>query len=164
MILVDDHDNEVGTATRERCHRGSGLRHRAFVLLIDNGRGDVLLQWRQPTKLGGGRWDVSATSHVRRGETYDAAISRCVRHELGIAASIAWTRVNAYVYTERLGDCSENEFCCLFIGRYDGAMSPNYAELGGVRWVRLADLAGEIRVDTAPYTAWLREAVAHLAP
>ncbi len=163
LILVDDEDNEVGTADRERCHRGPGLRHRAFVLLIERRRGDVLLQWRHPDKLGGARWDVSATSHVRRGETYGAAIERCVRHELGIVEPIAWARVHSYVYTERLGDRSENEFCTLFSGRYDGAMHPNYAELGDLKWVELADLAQEIRADPAPYTAWLKHAVARLA-
>ena len=163
MILVDDHDNEVGTASREQCHRGSGLRHRAFVLFIENSRDEVLLQWRRHSKLGGGRWDVSATSHVRKGETYETAIARCVMHELGIALPIVWRRVLSYVYAERLGDRSENEFCWLFAGRYDGSLRPNDAELGELRWVRLADLGSEIRADPMQYTAWLREAASHLA-
>jgi isopentenyl-diphosphate delta-isomerase len=163
LILVDDHDHEIGTATREQCHRGPGLRHRAFVLLIDNGRDDVLLQWRCPGKLGGGRWDVSATSHVRRGESYDTAIARCVRYELGIVEPVVWNRLLSYVYTERLGDWSENEFCWLFAGRYGGAMQPNYAELGELKWVRRADLPAAIRADPVQYTAWLKEAVTHLA-
>jgi isopentenyl-diphosphate delta-isomerase len=163
LILVDDQDNELGTATREDCHRGPGIRHRAFVLLIENDRGEVLLQWRRSSKLGGERWDVSATSHVRRGETYETAIARCARHELGIGQPLAWRRVLSYVYTERLGEWSENEYCCLYAGRYDGSLHPNDAEIGGVKWVRLADLASDIRADPARYTGWLKEAVTHLA-
>ena len=163
LILVDDHDNEVGFADRDQCHRGAGLRHRAFVLLIENDREEVLLQWRRSRKLGGGRWDVSATSHVRRGETYEAAIARCVRHELGIAERVTWRRVGSYVYTERLGDWSENEFCWLFAGSYSGVMAPNYDELDELKWVRRADLSSEIQTDAARYTAWLKEAVAQLA-
>ena len=163
MILVDDHDTEVGTASREECHQGDGLRHRAFVLLIENGRGEVLLQRRCQSKLGGGRWDVSATSHVRKGENYETAIGRCAAHELGIGQPIVWQRVLSYVYTERLGDRSENEFCSLFTGRYDGSLRPNYAELDELRWVRLADLADEICADPLRYTSWLKEAMTRLA-
>lgn len=162
LILVDDHDNEVGTASREECHRGSGLRHRAFVLLIDNSRDEVLVQRRCRSKLGGGRWDVSATSHVRKGETYSAAISRCAAHELGIEQAVAWHRRLAYVYTEHLGDRSENEYCALFTGQYDGSLRPNHAELDELRWVSLTDLMAEIRADPVQYTGWLREALAHL--
>lgn len=163
MILVDDQDNEVGSASREACHRGSGLRHRAFVLFIENERDEILLQWRCRTKLGGGRWDVSATSHVRKGESYESAISRCAMHELGIEQPVTWRRVLSYVYTERLGDWSENEFCWLIAGRYDGSLRPNYAELSELKWVCLADLESEIRADPVRYTGWLKEAAGHLA-
>lgn len=132
------------------------------MLLVENGRDEVLLQRRSQSKLGGGRWDVSATSHVRRSETYEMAIARCAAHELGIGQPLAWRRVLSYVYTERLGEWSENEFCSLFAGRYDGPLSPNFTELEELRWVRLADLASEIRVDPVQYTGWLREAVIRL--
>ena len=165
LILVDEEDNEIGTASREECHRGSGLRHRAFVLLIENARAEVLLQQRPARKLGGGRWDVSATSHVRRGESYDSAIARCVAHELGIAQSLRWLRVLSYVYMEPLGDRSENEFCVLYSARYDGTLRPNDCEIDAVRWIHLTDLVAEIRTDPVLYTAWLREAAtrAHAA-
>jgi isopentenyl-diphosphate delta-isomerase len=159
LILVDEHDNEIGTASREECHRGSGLRHRAFVVLIENDRAELLLQRRCGSKLGGDRWDVSATSHVRSGETYESAILRCVRHELGIVERVAWHPVLSYIYEERLGDASENEFCLLYSGRYTGALQPNYSELTALRWVRLSDLADEIRADPLLYTSWLKEAV-----
>ena len=162
MILVDDDDNEVGTASREECHRGTGLLHRAFVLLIENGRDEVLVQWRCHNKLGGGRWDVSAASHVRKGESYETAIVRCAAHELGIGRPVAWRRVLSYVYTERLGSCSEKEFCSLFAGRYDGSLRPNYAELDELRWVRLADLADQICAEPVRYTSWLTQAVTRL--
>jgi len=163
LILVDEHDNEVGNASREECHRGFGIRHRAFVLFIENNLSEVLLQRRSPNKLGGGRWDVSAASHVRRGEDYETAIVRCVAHELGIVQPVAWRRTLSYVYTESLGERSENEFCALFWGKYDGALCPNSVELDELRWVRFADLSGSIRTDPARYTRWLQEAVIRLA-
>ena len=133
------------------------------MLLIENGRGEILLQRRRQSKLGGGRWDASAASHVRKGEDYEAAISRCAAHELGVMQAVPWRRILSYVYTERLGDYSENEFCALFTGRYDGPLHPNDAELDELKWVRLTDLADSIAADPTPYTSWLREAVTRLA-
>ena len=163
LILVDEDDTEIGVASREECHRGAGLRHRAFVLLIEDDRQQVLLQRRCGGKLGGDRWDVSATSHVRIGETYETGIRRCVLHELGIVQPIGWQRVLSFVYTERLGACSENEFCTLFTGRYDGLLYPNDAELSGLRWVRLDELITDIRADPVSYTSWLIEAATRFA-
>jgi isopentenyl-diphosphate delta-isomerase len=163
LILVDECDNALGTADRETCHRGAGIRHRAFVLWIENARRDVLLQWRLPRKLGGGRWDVSATSHVRHGETYEAAVARCAQHELGITAAVPWRRVVSYVYTEALGDHSENEFCWLFAGEYLGPIRINELEIGAVQWVTTGALAAGIRAAPDQYTGWLRAAVAQLA-
>jgi isopentenyldiphosphate isomerase len=131
-------------------------------VLIDNGRGEVLLQRRGRAKLGGERWDVSAASHVRTGETYETAIGRCVLHELGIEQVVPWQSMVSYVYTERIGDHSENEFCRLFTGRYDGPLRPNPSELDELSWVRLADLVAKVRANPTPYTSWLREAVIRL--
>lgn len=158
LILVDEHDGEIGSASREECHRGAGKRHRAFVLWIENDREELLLQRRRGSKLGGDRWDVSATSHVRVGETYETAIARCVRHELGIAQPLPWERVLAYLYTESLGGYSENEFCALYRTRYSGPLQPNYDELTALRWVLPATLLAAIERDPTPYTSWLREA------
>ena len=139
-----------------------GLRHRAFVLLLENEQGDILIQRRSSRKLGGGRWDVSAASHVRRGETYETAITRCIAHELGVGQPIAWRRILSYVYTEHLGEYSENEFCVLFVGDYDGLLRPNHDELDELRWVHLPNLVSEIRDLPVQYTGWLKETVARL--
>src|SRR5436853_404501 len=80
LIRVDDKDNQVGTDTRENCHLGRGLRHRAYVVFLFHG-GELLLQRRSREKLlWPGYWDVSYTSHVYPGETYfEAALRRGVQ-------------------------------------------------------------------------------------
>lgn len=159
LILVDDNDNEIGTASREECHAGKGLRHRAFVIFLFNKKNELLVQLRSAKKLGGERWDVSATSHVRKGETYDSAAARCLRHELGIIQELRLEKALSYVYTEQYEGHAENEFCTLLIGDYDGAIDPNPEEMDEVRHVRLSDIAEEIKNSTHDYTKWLRVAV-----
>ena len=76
LILVDDNDNEIGTDTRENCHSGNGKRHRAYTAFVFHD-GKLLLQQRSKKKLlWPGAWDVSFTSHVYPGESYQQAAKR----------------------------------------------------------------------------------------
>jgi isopentenyl-diphosphate delta-isomerase type 1 len=83
LVLVDDNDRELGLDTRENCHKGNGRRHRAFVVFLFKD-GKMLLQRRSmKKKLWPGYWDVSVTSHVYKGETYENAGIRRSQQELG---------------------------------------------------------------------------------
>ena len=50
LILVDEADHGVGHMSKVLCHEGRGILHRAFSLLIFNGRGELLLQQRSASK------------------------------------------------------------------------------------------------------------------
>lgn len=36
LVLVDEHDREIGVETKQACHTGDGLLHRAFSIFIFN--------------------------------------------------------------------------------------------------------------------------------
>src|SRR3984885_12779770 len=44
LILVDEADCEIGFLNKTACHRGAGVLHRAFSLLVFNDEGELLLQ------------------------------------------------------------------------------------------------------------------------
>ncbi len=157
LILVDDNDRELGFASREECHAGRGRRHRAFVIFLFNKKKELLVQFRAASKLGGSRWDVSCTSHVRKGETYDSAAERCMLTELGMKTPVK--KVLAYVYEELYKDHAENEHCALFIGNYDGSLKPNKEEMEKIEWMKLGKLSKDMKADSQQYTKWLRIAV-----
>ena len=46
LILVDEHDNEVGSLNKVLCHDGDGKLHRAFSLFVFDAEGQLLLQQR----------------------------------------------------------------------------------------------------------------------
>lgn len=50
LLLVDEADQGVGHLSKLKCHEGQGVLHRAFSLLIFNGKGELLLQQRSATK------------------------------------------------------------------------------------------------------------------
>ena len=154
LILVDDNDNPIGTASREECHKGKGKRHRAFVVFLFDSKGRILLQFRNKNKLGGNRWDITATSHVRKGETYDSAAERCMKHEIGISAPLK--KIGAFVYTESYGDYSENEYCVVLIGKFSGKVTPNKEEIDEIKYTALGELKKDVEKKPNFYTKWLR--------
>jgi len=155
LVLVDDNDNEIGTDTRENCHSGAGKRHRAYTAFIFHDR-KVLLQQRSERKLlWPGAWDVSFTSHVYPGETYQQAASRRAKQELGATVG-PLADVYSFVYFAPQGANAENEFCRVLVGDFDGKISPNREEMTSVRWARLSEVQADLKARPDAYTPWFR--------
>ena len=155
LILVDDNDNQIGTDTRENCHAGKGKRHRAYTAFIFH-NGKMLLQQRSSKRLlWPGAWDVSFTSHVYPGETYQRAASRRALEELG--ANVGPLKdVHSFVYIAPQGANAENEFCRVLVGDFDGKISPNRDEMMAVRWARVSDVAADLKAHPETYTPWFK--------
>src|ERR1700683_425996 len=86
LILVDEADCEIGFLNKSACHRGAGVLHRAFSLLVFNDEGELLLQQRAASKrLWPLYWSNSCCSHPRRAESLETAVHRRLREELGIS-------------------------------------------------------------------------------
>jgi isopentenyl-diphosphate delta-isomerase len=155
LVLVDDNDNEIGTDTREACHSGKGKRHRAYTaLLFHDGR--MLLQQRSRKKLlWPGAWDVSFTSHVYPGETYQQAASRRALQELS-ARVRELTDVYSFVYFAPQGANAENEFCRVLVGEFDGRIRPNPDEMMAVRWATTSEVKADLASNPDSYTPWFR--------
>lgn len=152
---MDDDDNQIGTDTRENCHLGKGKRHRAYVVfLFHDGR--ILLQQRSREKaLFPLYWDVSFTSHVYPGESYYQAAVRKGKQELDAGFS-QLTDVYSFVYTAPFGKWSENEYCKLLVGDFDGKIRPNPAEIADVGYSSIRELDDEMKAAPDKYTPWLK--------
>ena len=153
LILVDDNDNEIGTDTRENCHVGMGKRHRAYTAFLFHD-GKMLLQRRSGKKLlWPGAWDVSFTSHVYPGETYQQAAARRAKQELNAKVGTL-TDVHSFVYFAPQGDNAENEFCRVLVGDFDGKIIPNEEEMMSVRWAKLSEVKDDRAAHPEAYTPW----------
>ena len=155
LVLVDDNDKELGLDTRENCHRGNGRRHRAFVVFLFK-EDKMLLQRRSmKKKLWPGYWDVSVTSHVYKGETYENAGIRRTRQELNAEVG-SLRRVLDYTYFAKFGDYAENEFCVLLIGDLAGTVKPNPDEIMETKYVTVRELGEDMAKNPDVYTPWFK--------
>lgn len=156
LVLVDDEDNELGLDTRENCHKGMGRRHRAFVVFLFDKEGRMLLQRRSTKKkLWPTFWDLSVTSHVYKGETYEAAGIRRAMQELDVKVKSLARKLD-YTYFAKFGDYCENEFCVLLTGDLEGAPNPNPDEIMETKFMSMDALGKDMVENPDAYTPWFK--------
>jgi isopentenyl-diphosphate Delta-isomerase len=76
VILVDEHDNELGVMEKMQAHR-EGKLHRAISVLIINSKKQLLLQQRAYNKYHSpGLWANTCCTHPKQGETPETTAKR----------------------------------------------------------------------------------------
>lgn len=160
IYTVDELGNLLTLDYRQSLHlTKSSRRHAAVIGMILRKDGRFLVQWRAKNKLGGDRLDVSATTHVRKDETYESALQRSFENELRIIERIPLWHVFDFKYTEDLGEHMENEFCKVYFGSYDGPVAPNPEEIDRVDHMSIVQLKTFVNESEEKSTKWLRETV-----
>jgi isopentenyl-diphosphate delta-isomerase len=156
LILVDENDNETGYLTKDLCHQGSGILHRAFSVFIFNDKKDLLLQRRSEDKLlWPNYWSNSVCSHPRKGESLEIASQRRLDDEMGINADLKWLFKFQYqAKFKNLG--SEFELCHVLIGKHNGLYFPNPNEIKDLMLIPFEDVEKEITKNEKYYTPWFK--------
>jgi isopentenyl-diphosphate delta-isomerase len=158
LILVDDEDRETGFLSKQECHIGAGLLHRAFSVFLFNPDGKLLLQQRSEQKLLWPLyWSNSCCSHPRQSESVDQAAHRRVQEELNLACDLRF--LYKFKYQARFGDIgAEHELCHVFAGftQADGKIAAHPDEIAEWRHIRPDALTSEIAADPERFTPWLK--------
>ena len=96
VILVDEHDREIGSGEKLQIHQ-EGKLHRAFSVLVFNWKQELLLQKRKETKYhSGGLWTNTCCSHPRPGELTLEAAQRRLHEEMGLTCPLR--EVGNFIY------------------------------------------------------------------
>ena len=162
LILVDEQDREIGSASKAECHEGTGTLHRAFSIFVFNAENQLLLQQRSESKpLWPLYWSNTCCSHPRRGETMDLAVSRRLRQELGFECDL--TYLYKFMYQAQFGDAgAEREFCSVYYGYYDGSVDANVSEIADWRHVDITSLNEELDAHPERFSPWFKLEWAHI--
>lgn len=153
VVLVDQHDREVGTREKLEAHR-AGLLHRAFSVMIFNSDDRLLLQKRHTGKYhSGGLWANSCCGHPRPKEDANDAAARRLHEEMGFVTTL--TFLGSLLYRADVGSgLIEHEFVHIFHGRHDGPVRPDPKECDAHRWVELPVLLNEMQTAPLAFAVW----------
>ncbi len=163
VILVDENNKEIGVEEKIKAHQ-EGKLHRAFSIFVFNSKGELLIQQRAKTKYHSeGLWSNTVCSHPRPNETYFQATHRRLREEMGFDCELK--KLFCFIYnTGFQNGLIENEYDCVFIGKFDGTPKPNPQEIMDYKWVSMKELRDDIISNPNKYSVWLKIALEKIEP
>ncbi|KAK6409557.1 isopentenyl-diphosphate delta-isomerase idi1 [Elasticomyces elasticus] len=177
-IVLDDHDNPIGSASKKVCHLmeniDKGLLHRAFSVFLFDSQNRLLLQQRATEKITfPDMWTNTCCSHPlgipgETGSTLDAAVAgvkraaqRKLDHELGIKAHQVpldkfnfLTRIHYKAPSD--GKWGEHEIDYILFIKADVDLDSNPNEVQATKWVAEDDLKTMLKDDTLLFTPWFK--------
>jgi isopentenyl-diphosphate Delta-isomerase len=155
IIVVDEDDKEIGLLSKEKCHDGKGILHRAFLAIVMNNKKEVFLCKRSSNKrLWPDIWDGSIASHIHKGETYESATIRRAKEELGIKVKDAKFLFKFRYQIPYSKSGGENEICGVMLIEFDGEIKPNKEEISQVKKTPINRIAKEI--EDKKYAPWMQ--------
>lgn len=124
FVVVDENDKILEYRTRHDCHHDKSLIHRAVGIVLVNDKGEIILQKRSQNKdTDPGKYDVAASGHVARSESYEQAAQREMQEELGVTASLTFVDKMVMRFPE------ETEFDAFFKAVHNGPFKINKDEI-----------------------------------
>ncbi|OGJ37482.1 MAG: hypothetical protein A2383_00460 [Candidatus Pacebacteria bacterium RIFOXYB1_FULL_39_46] len=154
VVLVNEQDEEIGSASLIEAHQKKGLLHRAssvFLFRKKNGKLEFLIQQRSPQKvLAANLWANTVCGNVTPKEDCKHCITRRLREELGIEKSDLTKLVKYRYQVDCGGGFAENEIDQIFVGWYDGSINPDTSEVIQAKWVDWQSFLAFIQKGTIP--------------
>ncbi|MBT8227694.1 MAG: isopentenyl-diphosphate Delta-isomerase [Dactylosporangium sp.] len=160
VVTVDEGGASLGTCTVAEAHAGSGVRHRAFSVLLRDPRGRVLLQRRASVKTRfPGAWANTCCGHPAPEEDLAVSAARRLTEEMGLRG-IRLVEAGSFAYqaTDPATGRVEHEFDHVLVGRTDTDPIPDPAEVADWCWLApssLPDLPPRLAGASARYAPWL---------
>ncbi|MBX9850355.1 MAG: isopentenyl-diphosphate Delta-isomerase [Cytophagaceae bacterium] len=155
VVLVDEHDNELGVLDKLAAHR-IGALHRAFSVFVFNSKGELLLQQRADDKYhSGGLWSNTCCSHPAKGEAIADAARRRLKEEMGFECEVFFKFIFSYRIEFENG-LTEHELDHVYFGICDETPTPNSSEVKNWRYISLPKLQEELAQSPEKFTGWIR--------
>jgi isopentenyl-diphosphate delta-isomerase len=153
VILVDEHDVEIGSMEKMEAHI-QGRLHRAFSVFIFNQKGEMLIQQRALRKYhSGGLWTNACCSHPKPNEETIDAAHRRLQEEMGFDTPLV--KAFDFKYKANFNNgLTEHEFDHVFVGFYDGKIISNFDEVESFAYRSMEKIESSFTEYADFYTEW----------
>lgn len=153
VILVDLHDQQLGTMSKMEAHE-KAILHRAFSIFVLNSNKELLLQKRSFSKYHSpGLWTNTCCSHQRDGESNLEAGNRRMMEEMGITAPLK--ELFTFIYKASFDNgLTEHELDHVMVGYTDEDPNINTDEVAYFKWMSLEALKKDLVKNPDDYTVW----------
>jgi len=176
VVLVDEQNKEIGTASKDTVHTKNTPLHRGFSLFLFNSKNELLLTKRSKNKKTfPGVWTNTVCGHPGPGESVVDGAKRRLKDELGIdldvesskrsVLSLKGPTLNDLIrevapYRYRFADANgivENEICPILVAHADVDPKPHRDEVEEWKWMGWEEFLEEIKKHYDIYSPWCVE-------
>jgi isopentenyl-diphosphate delta-isomerase len=157
VVLMDADGKRIGTADKAGVHSADTPLHLAFSCHVFDEAGRVLLTRRALSKsTWPGVWTNAFCGHPVPDESFEDAVERRARHELGIGIRELEAILPDFRY--RAIDASgivEHEVCPVFRATIVGELAPCPDEVAEWAWVQPDALRSAVSTAPFAFSPWL---------
>jgi isopentenyl-diphosphate delta-isomerase len=158
--LVDEQGTVQGFAEKMEVHR-KGLLHLAFSVLIFNEEGEMLIHKRADEKYhSAGLWTNACCGHPYPQESLIQAAERRLEEEMGFRCELSPAFQFSYQTLLENG-LIENEVDQVFVGTFNGSISPDPAEVSEYKWIPVNTLLEQVKGEPQRFTFWFKKILSH---
>ncbi len=157
VVLVDEEDKFLGVAMKQDVHNDNTPLHRGVSVFLLNRNNQLLIQKRhKQKKTWGGFWSNSFCGHPQIDETYEQAIARHAKFELGINVEKLFF-ISKYRYQFQHNNVFENEICPIYLAISNDDILMNNDEVQEVKWIEFLDFKKYLAENADVFTPWCKE-------
>lgn len=161
VVLVDEQNNQIGTAAKASVHTNNTPLHRGFSLFLFNSKGELLITKRAKTKKTfPGVWSNTVCGHPGPGESAVASAKRRLNDELRITNNEVREIREISPYRYRFADANgvvENEVCPILVAYADVDPKPEKEEIADWKWINWEEFLSESDNHPERFSPWSRE-------
>jgi isopentenyldiphosphate isomerase len=143
VMIVDESDNEIGSAALTTEVWPKGLYHRVATVFIQDFDGNILLQLRgNDVAVFPNLWDQAVGGHVEAGSSYKETAIKEMAEETGLKA-IELKVLGTFKTNIKLGDdFIINQFERAYLGKVQGntKLRPEPDEVRKLQWFKPSEL------------------------
>ena len=154
MDVVDENDNVIGKATREKIHN-SQMWHRGIHILVFDSDGKLLLPFRSSRKdKFPNTYDCSVSEHVKAGEKFEEAAIRGIKEELNIKCP----KLKRLLKFRMKYGPNDNMISVIYEYRHIGKINKvNKDEIEKIEFLSLNEVMEMLTSDESKFAPWTRE-------
>jgi isopentenyldiphosphate isomerase len=151
IVEVNNDNKPIGVRPKEDFYKSVYI-HRSSALILFNKKVEILVQRRSPKKkLFAGLLDFSVSCHVSEGESYEEAMHREMKEELGIQAKIDYELEHVYMGKE------DKTFIHVFTAHHDGPFRLQEEEVESVQWMTEEQLRKQLQESPDVFSPAFRQ-------
>lgn len=163
VVLVDEKNKEIGTASKDTVHTTNTPLHRGFSLFLFNSKNEVLLTKRSKHKKAfPSVWTNTVCGHPGPGESVVDAAKRRLELELRLRTEDIREVRQVAPYRYRFADANgivENEICPILVAHADIDPKPKKEEVQEWKWMGWEEFLRDIEDHASVYSPWCLDEV-----